>query len=1125
MPLVPRPCRSRAVMWEEIAKHDDSGSKSESTDSSRGWRVVGMALLVPLALAGGACGAAAPAGDVQGGSVMAPAPVDEPVRIAIGEPVAGDLGRPQPHRYEVEVPAGHYLRVVARQLGADVVLRLVPPDGGPVIELDTPSGRAGEETAHAVAERDGVYLIEVEVADDVELGGHYEIRVADLRPATAEDRLRSEAETALAIAEGLRRSGQPGRGEAYAEALAAAERLGDARMKAYVVDRLGQVAQDELRPAEALAAFESSLALYSGIGDEKAQARLHNRIASIDRDAGRLDRALEHQRQALVLYRSIGDEPKVAATLASYGQMLEWAGRPLEALSHLHEALDIRRRLGDRGGEIDPHLRLGEVHLSLQQLEEAADSFDEAARLARELGDRQAEAIAEHGLATQLNRSGRSAEAVDHLVRALELARAEDDERLQAVILGDLGTAELQRGRIEAARAALTESLAIARRMGDLRNEAFALHKLARCHYDAGEYAQSARLHAEAADRFGRFGDPAAAAGARYGQARSLRRLGDLAPALALLEAALAAADELRRATGGHQLQTSLAASKQHYRELHVDLLMELHARHPDAGHDLAALTADDRGRTRALLDLLQIAAEDAAAVPKELIAERRNLELRLASLRRFGQSLIESGSAEEAVADVERQQRALLTRLDRVRAEAQRATPRMDEPSDPTAWSRERLDTLLDADTRLDADTLVLVYSLGTERSFLWALWGGGRRSFVLPPRAEIELAAERTAAALASPAGSAQEAAERSAAELARLVLAPVGDRLRRHRRIAVVADGGLLHVPFAALADPAVPGVPLVATHELVALPSLSVLERLRRRPVPDRWRGLAAVVADPVFEAGDPRLVGGAAAGPGGAVASGAGAEIVTRALGDLGLRRFARLPGTRAEAEALLSLLPEGAEVYRAFDFAADREAVLGGALAGYRIVHLATHGVLDRRTPSLSGLVFSLVDEAGRPRDGYLPLHEVYGLDLNAEVIVLSACQSGTGKEMNGEGLVGLTRGFMEAGVPRLVVSLWQVGDRGSAELMQRFYRAWLVDGETPSAALAAAQRSMWRDAEWSAPYHWAGFQLVGDWTGTAPLSLDVDDSTEAEDDGNTRRAGQDDDLPGPHDDDEPPAP
>jgi CHAT domain-containing protein/tetratricopeptide (TPR) repeat protein len=1122
MPLAPCPCRSRAVLWEEIAKHDDSGSKSGSRSASRGWRVVGLALLVPLALAGGACGAAAPAGDVEGGSVMAPAPVDDPVRLAIGEVVAGDLGRPQPHRYEVEVPAGHYLRVVGRQLGADVTLRLVPPDGGPAIELDTPSGRGGEETAHAVAESGGVYLVEVEVADDVEPGGRYEILVADLRPATAEDRLRSEAETALAIAEGLRRRRQPGRGEAYAEALAATERLGDARMKAYVVDRLGQVAQDELRPAEALAAFESSLALYAGLGDEKAQARLHNRIASIDRDAGRLDRALEHQRQALALYRSIGDEPKVAATLASYGQMLEWAGRPLEALSHLHEALDIRRRLGDRAGEIDPHLRLGEVHLSLQQLAEAADSFDEAARLARELADRQAEAIAEHGLATQLNRSGRSAEAVDHLVRALELARAEDDERLQAVILGDLGTAELQRGRIEAARAALTESLAIARRLGDLRNEAFALHKLARCHYDAGEYGQSAKLHGEAADRFGRFGDPAAAAGARYGQARSLRRLGDLAPALELLEAALAAADELRRATGGHELQTSLAASKQHYRELHVDLLMELDARHPGAGHDRAALSADDRGRTRALLDLLQIAAEDAAAIPPELIAERRSLEARLASLRRFGQSLIESGSTEEAVAGVERQQRALLTRLDRVRAEAQRAAPRVDEASDPAAWSGERLDALLDADTLLDDDTLVLVYSLGEERSFLWALWRGGRWTFVLPPRAEIELAAGRTAAALASPAGSAREEGERSAAELARLVLAPVGDRLRRHRRIAVVADGELLHVPFAALADPAIPGVPLVATHELVALPSLSVLERLRRRPAPVRWRGLAAVVADPVFEAADPRLAGGAAAASGRAVA---GAEIVTRALGDLGLRRFARLPGTRAEAEALLSLLPEGAEVYRAFDFAADREAVLGGALAGYRIVHLATHGVLDRRTPSLSGLVFSLVDEAGRPRDGYLPLHEVYGLDLNAEVIVLSACQSGTGKEMNGEGLVGLTRGFMEAGAPRLVVSLWQVGDRGSAELMQRFYRAWLVDGETPAAALAGAQRSMWRDAEWSAPYHWAGFQLVGDWTGSRPLSLEADDSTEAEDDGTTRRAGQDDDLPGPGDDDEPPAP
>jgi CHAT domain-containing protein/tetratricopeptide (TPR) repeat protein len=754
----------------------------------------------------------------------------------------------------------------------------------------------------------------------------------------------------------------------------------------------------------------------------------------------------------------------------------------------------------------------------LQQLERAADSFAEAARIARETGDVQAEVIAERGSAAGLSRAGEAAEAVPRLRRALTLARQLDDERLAAVVLGDLGTAELKRGEVEAARAALAESLAISRRRGNLRNQAFALHKLARCHYEVGEHADSARLHREAAGLFERLGDPATLAGARYGQARSLRRSGELEEALGALESALAAADEVRWAAGGDELRTSFAASKQHYRELHVDLLMDLDARHPGAGHDLAALFADDRGRSRALLALLEQSAEDAARVPPEASAERRDLQVRLASLRRLGGRLAEAGGSAETVAEVERQQRALLGRLDRLRAERRLPASSAGEAPEPRAWTQQRLDALL------DADTLVLVYSLGEERSVVWALWRGGRRSALLPPRAEIELAADRAAAAFGRSSHSARGEAAGAAAELSRLVLGPIGDLLPRHRRLAVVADGALLHVPFAALPAPRAPEAPLVAAHEVISVPSLSVLERLRQRRAPARWRGLAAVIADPVFDRRDPRLAGGAPSTAAATVAEAGGSDLVTRALGDLGLGRFARLTGTRAEADALLSLLPPDAEVYRAFDFAADRQAVLAGALAGYRIVHLATHGVLDRRSPALSGLVFSLFDESGRPRDGYLSLHEVYDLDLDAEVIVLSACQSGLGREMNGEGLVGLTRGFLEAGVPRLVVSLWQVGDQGSAELMRRFYRSWLVDGETPSAALAAAQRSMWRDAEWSAPYHWAGFQFVGDWTATEPLPGDPDESLEGKEDGTEREAEQDDDLPGPPGD-EPPAP
>jgi CHAT domain-containing protein len=151
-------------------------------------------------------------------------------------------------------------------------------------------------------------------------------------------------------------------------------------------------------------------------------------------------------------------------------------------------------------------------------------------------------------------------------------------------------------------------------------------------------------------------------------------------------------------------------------------------------------------------------------------------------------------------------------------------------------------------------------------------------------------------------------------------------------------------------------------------------------------------------------------------------------------------------------------------------------------LSQYRFVHFATHGFLDSLHPELSGILLSMFDEHGQPQDGFLRAHEVFNLKLPAELVVLSACQTGLGKEIKGEGLVGLTRGFMYAGAPRVLVSLWSVSDVGTAELMTRFYREMLKEGKRPAEALQAAQVSMLKEKRFAAPYFWAAFTLQGEW-------------------------------------------
>src|SRR5262249_37060547 len=199
-----------------------------------------------------------------------------------------------------------------------------------------------------------------------------------------------------------------------------------------------------------------------------------------------------------------------------------------------------------------------------------------------------------------------------------------------------------------------------------------------------------------------------------------------------------------------------------------------------------------------------------------------------------------------------------------------------------------------------------------------------------------------------------------------------------------------------------------------------------------------------------------------------------ADDLARSAKEAGVTSWKRLPFTREEAEVIVQLAQQ--QSLQALDFAASRATATNPELNQYRVVHLATHGLLNSRHPELSGIVLSLVDERGRPQNGFLRLHDIYNLRLNAGLVVMSACQTGLGKEVKGEGLVGLTRGFMYAGAARVVASLWSVRDQATAELMKRFYQGMLKEGLRPAAALRAAQVSMWKEGRWEAPYYWAGF-------------------------------------------------
>jgi CHAT domain-containing protein len=277
-------------------------------------------------------------------------------------------------------------------------------------------------------------------------------------------------------------------------------------------------------------------------------------------------------------------------------------------------------------------------------------------------------------------------------------------------------------------------------------------------------------------------------------------------------------------------------------------------------------------------------------------------------------------------------------------------------------------------------------------------------------------------------------------------------------------------------------------LITNHEIVILPSASSLAALRRElagraPAPKT----VAVIADPVFEESDERIKkndGNLALNRRKDAAAAPDREVFRSAF-EAGAtdeqQRLQRLIFSRREADEIIGMAGPGAG-FKALDFTASRATALGQNLSQYRIIHFATHSLLNSQHPELSGIVLSLVDENGRPQDGFLRLHDIYNLKIAADLVVLSACKTALGKEIKGEGLIGLTRGFLYAGAPRVVASLWKVDDRATAELMELFYKGMLRDGMRPAAALRRAQIDMSKRPRWAAPYYWAGFTLQGEW-------------------------------------------
>ncbi len=885
----------------------------------------------------------------------------------------------------------------------------------------------------------------------------------------------------------------------FLKALTLWKDLGEARLAVDVLRRLGNAHHLMGDPQTASARLQESIQVCRDNGLIEEEATSQNSMGLLQYETGDLRASLATRGEALRLWRISGGPRELAETLLHIGQSHSDLGEFEDARTVFEQALKLWGETDQRWGQARTLIALARLESREGNWQNSLDLFDRAERLKAPLGERTTranissgrgyvfESLGEPATATEyyskavalfrqvadcpaslsrrdepeavaqnlfdLGRAQFLTGEVEQALQSLERARQEienqklNDERTLSYILREIGWVLYSLGEIQPASKAFDRALTLFRREGDRRGLASTLNRKSELLMQLGDLAKAASHAEEALASSRKAGDRPTEISTLYNLARVDRQQGKTGVAIKHLARAISLTEQLRANVVEFNLRSTYFATVQRVHRLYVDLLMQ-------SDEEAMAFEASERLRARSFLEMASLPHSE---------SERGAGRFR--------------GSSRE----------------------------NMDSGNTQPLKLRQIQDQVL------DADTLLLEYLLCEERSYLWAVTKTELRSFELLPRRQLEAAAKETYELVTARSSiregespgqrmeRIQAASQRlspTAAALAETLLGQVPPEMMR-ARIVVVADGTLQYVPFGALPipsreedsstdDPGQVGatsVPLIVNHEVMTLPSASTLGILRSgsegRSAPSRQ---LAVFADPVFTMEDARLSKSPEESkPAPGLSSELTALSMLRAVSDVGLGRFRRLEHSGKEAVSISKLAPaEGTSRWLGFE--ANREKVINGSVKDHRFLHFATHGLLDSQRPELSGIVLSLYDAEANPVDGFLRLRDIYNLNLSAELVVLSACQTALGREISGEGLIGLTRGFLYAGARRVVASLWKVDDEATEVLMKHFYAAIFKRCLGPGQALREAQLSMLREARWRDPYYWAGFTLQGEW-------------------------------------------
>lgn len=814
---------------------------------------------------------------------------------------------------------------------------------------------------------------------------------------------------------------------------------------AYVAIGEYQMAQHNL--AESTKSLESALNIYRGLNDPVQQAEVLIYFGYIDYRNADWQRALAFYTQAQSLIDKDAEPFKMGQITIGLGDAFLESGMPDVALPKYQEALDYFRITKNQRAMSILKWSIGKANYFSGQHDDAIKSLQTARSEAQSSADVTLTAFCDDFLGRTYHAQNNDAAALSHFQSALDGYSRAKNNREAARVLALMGQVYQQQG-----------------------------------HYQkAGDNYQKAR------ETFRFLGDRVNESATLYAIGTLELRQNNLDKAAEYLQQSIAITEEMRRVSSSSDLTAAFSARVYDRYETYIDCLMRKHSANSTQQYDVRAFEMSESARGRSLAELLRGTQTNLApGIDPQLAQREKLLRQSLRVKENYRVTLLGRQYKTEELSALESELARLAAEYKQVNDTITARYPSYGEINRPTSWDLRRIQEQVVADD----ETVLLEYSLGADRSYIWIVTRNNIASRELPPEGAITKAVQDVYGLLTStPSAETEDKLSGAVQKLSSLVLLPVAAELKK-RRVIVVADGALNYVPFQILHGQPDNDEPLVATREVINAPSASILGQLRqeraRRQAPAK---ALAAFGDPVF-ASNYSQTKNARSNEQIAALQVSDNESWRHALRDIepagdNFDPLAMQPLFYSRVELANLRDVAGPESFVATGFEATPEKLAEVDLAEYAILHIATHGILDPKRPEKSGLFLSMVNREGKAQNGFLGLQDIYSLHAPVDLVVLSACRTGLGKDVRGEGLIGLTRGFMYAGASSVVASLWKVDDEATAELMKRFYTNMLQRGLRPAEALRAAQNSIRQEPQWRAPYYWAAFTLQGDYRQT----------------------------------------